>query len=341
MAKDDKGKKKKLKIPKSVKELRWDPKKYAKKHGIELKGKGMSKKRKKEAKKALLKSYSNSAIKNLDKAVKILSDHPDESKKIMKVREAVENVLMNPGVMEKIAKLYKKDPKQYPNLIFLPYMITNTLLYYQQEGLSEEEKADAEKLDQTALLEFCDKLLKKQISHYRNAGLPDNVAFEMANVIPTTKLFKSSRVWYRNLIRKLYAVAEVSAIDVPTVLKAVRTVDKKKSIDKKAFLKGFFMEFILTKSSNKSHTYNDTQKELHENLIEAALEYMDGLKDKHLREMLRDYIKRRKSAEKYKNDTRRVIKFVDYANSNSKFTNLKSTIQDLIAANSSNELYLS
>ena len=57
--------------------------------------------------------------------------------------------------------------------------------------------------------------------------------------------------------------------------------------------------------------------------------------------MLRQYIKRRKTAESYKNDGKRVIKFTDHANSNSPYSHIKSVVQDLISDNSSNELYLS
>jgi len=43
----------KVKIPKSVKQLNMSPKKFAKKHDIRLKGKGMNKKARKNAYKKL------------------------------------------------------------------------------------------------------------------------------------------------------------------------------------------------------------------------------------------------------------------------------------------------
>jgi len=336
------SKKVKVKVPDSVFELRWDLNKYGKKHNIRTKGKGMGKKRKREAKKKLIRSYSESAIVNLNKAVKILSENPDGGKKIMKVREAVENIIHNHEVMSKIAKIYSKDPKPYPNMIFLPYMITNTITFYKNsEGLSDEDKEYANKLDVEGLITFCGKILKRQIRHYRKAGLEDNIAFEMANVIPTAKLLLNGRDWYKALLRKLYAVAEFSSIPLDVVLPAIRSIDKKKQISKEDFLCGFYSEFIFQKSSNKALSYNDTQKELHDNLIVDSLVYLDGLKEKKLRDVLKTYIKRRKSAESYKNDSRRVIRFIDHANANSSYTKLKTVIQDLIADNSSNELYLS
>ena len=45
--------KKKIKIPKSVVELKMTPKKFAKKHGIKLRGKGLSKGEKKRNTKRL------------------------------------------------------------------------------------------------------------------------------------------------------------------------------------------------------------------------------------------------------------------------------------------------
>lgn len=341
-----KNKKKKIKIPKSVFELRWSEKKFAKENNIRIKGKGMGKKAKKEAQKHLMKEYSRASIKNLDKVVKILSENPIDNKKIMKLRAAVDNVLFNPDLMESIAKLYKKDPKEYPNLIYFPYMITSTIFYYNQEGISDEEKEYADRLDKEALLKFCTKILKKQIKYYSDAGLSDAVAFELACVMPTTKLLSVpsvGRQWYKRLIQKLYDMAEVSEIDLPAILSAVRTVDKNKKyrVSKAEFNEGFFSEVIMRKATNKVHAYTDGQKELQENLIEATLMYMDSLKSKKLRSILRTYIKRRKTAEEHKNDTKRIIKFIDHANSNSAYGQVKSVVQDLIADNGANELYLS
>lgn len=336
------GKKQKVKVPDSVLELRLSLKKFAKKNNISMKGLG--KKRKKEVEKKLLKSYSAMAIKNLNKAVKILSENPDvESKKLIKLKDGVDNIIVNGEVMKKIASIYKKDPDEYPNLIYLPYMITNTILYLNRDDLSEEEKALAEKIDKEALLEFCEKILKKQIKHYKDYGLDDSVAFELANTIPTTKLLQSNRRWYSNLLRKLNILAADQSIDLITVIESVRKVDRKKKdrISKKDFLAGFFAEVMMTKASNKSATHTDTQKELQDNLIEATLEYLESLSEKKLREALKRYIKRRKNAEEHKNDTRRIIRFVDHANSNSKYTNLRTVVQELIAENSNNELYLS
>ena len=120
------AKSKKVKIPKSVLDLRMSPKKYAKKHGIKIKGK-MSKKTRKRNIKRLKKEYSQAAIVGLDKAVKILAENPD-ARKINKVKDAIDNVIVNPAVMRRVAKLYKKDPSEYNNMIYLPHMIMSTII---------------------------------------------------------------------------------------------------------------------------------------------------------------------------------------------------------------------
>ncbi|MCM1220107.1 MAG: hypothetical protein NC548_37015 [Lachnospiraceae bacterium] len=334
------AKKKKLKIPKSVLDLRMSPQKFAKKHGIKVKGKHLSKKEKKHNMKRLRSEYCESAINGLNKAVKILAENDSERKKIGKVREGVENIIINPDVMKRIAKLYKKNPENYPNMKFLPNMIMNTLLYYASDNISDDEKEIGKALDADQMMTFCEKILKREIKRYKNMGLDQTTAFQLATVIPTTKLF-SNRQWYRRLIQQLYEIAKDRDVDVDATLKAVSKIDKKKSISRKEFLEGFFSEFILQKASNKSLNFTDTQKELHETLIDRALNYMDGLKQRKLREILKQYIKRRKTAESYKNDSKRVIKFIDHANSNSPYTTIQAVVQDLIADNSSNELYLS
>lgn len=332
--------KKKLKIPKSVLNLRMSPKKFANKHNIRIKGKGVSKREKKHNQKRLLKEYSDFAASGLNKAVKILAENP-KHKKAEKITEGVDNIITNPTVMKRIAKLYKKNPESYPNMIYLPGMIMNTLVHYASESLSEEEKKEAESLDSDALISFCEKILKKEIKRYKKFGIEDAAAYQLATVIPTTKLFKN-RQWYKRLIQQMYDIAEKEPVDIDTILKAVMKVDKKKGISKKEFLEGFFSEFILTKSSNsKSSKYTDTQKDLHDGLVERALVYLDNLKARKTKEILKRYIKRRQTAENYKNDTKRVIKFIDHANSNSPYTNIKSVINELISDNSAYEAYLS
>lgn len=333
--------KKKLKIPKSVLDLRLSPKKYAKKHGIRLKGKGMKKAERKHNLKKLKKEYSESAINGLNKAVKILVENSPEKKKVKKVEKGVDNIISSPNVMKRVAKIYRKHPSNYPNMIYLPHMIMNTLLYYNSDSISDEEKEIGKALNNEELVTFCEKILKKEIKRYRNMGLDQPVAYQLACVIPTTKLFKNNRQWYRKLINEMYSIASTMIVDIDTVLKAVCKIDKKKSIPRKEFLNGFFSEFILQKASNKNLSFTATQKELHEGLIDRALLYMDSLKSRKLRDMLKTYIKRRKNAENYKNDGKRVIKFIDHANSNSPYTTIKSVVQDLIADNSANELYLS
>ena len=333
--------KKKIKIPKSVLDLRLSPKKFAKKHGIKLKGKGLSKGEKKRNRQRFRDQYCESSISGLNKAVKILSEVDPDSKKFQKVKDGVENIILNPEVMKRIAKLYSKDPERYPNMMFLPRMIMITLVHYQRDDINDEEKELGKNLDSEKLIAFCSKVLKKEIKRYEKLGLSDDMAFQLATVVPTTKIFKDNKAWYQKLIQVLYQIAESEEVDIKTVLPAVQKIDKKNKLDKKEFLEGFFTEFIWTRSSNKNHSFNDSQKELHENLIEASLEYLESLKARKLKEVLKSYIKRRKRAESFKTDGKRVIKFVDHANSNSSYTNIKTVVQELISDNSSNELYLS
>ena len=334
------AKKKKIKIPKSVLELSWTPKKYAKKHGIRVKGKGLSKGERRRNIKKLKRAYSESALNGLNKAVKILSENPVEGKKIEKVKDAVDRIVASPEVMERVAKLYLKNPKNYPNMIFLPNMIMTTLTYYAQENLKDEEKEAAQRYDKDSLVLFCEKILKKIIKRYKKNGLSPEISYQLASTIPTTKLLKS-RQWYKKLIQQLYNIAEERVIDIEPILHAIQKVDKKKGIGKNDFLEGFYSEFMLQKSSNKHHNFNDSQKDLHDSLVEKTLVYLEGLKKRKIREILKKYIDRRKTAESYKNDTKRVIKFVDHANSNSPYLNIKAVVQDLIGDKSSNELYLS
>ena len=206
--------KKKIKIPKSVIELKMTPKKFAKKHGIKLKGKGLSKGEKKRNTKRLKNSYSEAAINGLNKAVKILAENNPDNKKILKVKDGVDNILSNPEVMKCVAKLYRKNPKAFPNLIYLPHMIMNTLVYYSSDSIGDEEKEIAQSLDTEGLVEFCEKILKDEIKRYRKLGVPDEIAYQLATVIPTTKLLKNGRQWYKKLIQSLYQIAEKVDVDV-------------------------------------------------------------------------------------------------------------------------------
>lgn len=330
---------KKIKIPKSVRELKMSMKKFAKKNDIKISGKGLSKKDKKRNKKKLLKEYSQFAIERLNKAVKILAEHPD-AKKINKVSEGVDNIISNPEIMDRIAKLYKKDKDEYENMKYFPYMIMNTLMYYSNENLSEEEREIAKDLNPEEMVKFCERILKKEIKRYENNGLSASMAFTFASVIPTTKLFKN-RKWYKTLITTMYDVAEKDDVDIDLIFKSILKLDKKSKFKKRKFLEDFFSEFIMTRSSNKNAKFTETQKELHNGLIERCLVYLNALKHKELKDVLKNYIKRRKNAEEYSNDGKRVIKFTDHSNSNSPYENIKAVVQELIADNANNETYLS
>ena len=336
------SKEKKIKIPKSVAELKLSPKKFAKKHGIRLRGKGLKKKDKKRNYKRLTNEYSTSAIEGINKAVKILVETTKESKKIDKIKAAVDNVITNPEIMKKISKIYAKDKSSYPSMIYLPHMIMNTLMYYGQKDLSEDDKVIGESLDKEGLIEFCEKILKKEIKVYKNAGLTQSAAFPMASVIPSGKLLKDmNRKWNRKLIQAMYTIAEDEPVYVDDIIRGILKTDKKSDLKKSVLLEGLFSEFILNKASNKDHKFTDNQKELHEKMIELTLEYLNSIKVRKCKEILKKYIKRRKTAEKYKNDSKRVIKFIDYANSNSEYTSLKKALTGIISDNASNELYLS
>lgn len=333
--------KKNVKIPKSVLDLRISLKKFAKKNGIKISGKGLRKKEKKRNLKKLDRLYSEFACNGLNKAVKILAENPD-IKKIDKVKEGVDNIITNPKTMKRIGKIYKKNRDSYQNMVFLPYMIMNTLMYYSSENISDDEKKVGEALDQESLISFCEKILKKEIKRYRKKGMDDVTAFQLATVIPTAKLFKNNnRVWYKRLLTAMYDLAKENPVDIEAIFRAILSVDKKKQISKKEFLNGFFSEFILQKNTNKNAKMTDSQKQLQEDLTERALVYMDNLKSSKLKELLRKYIKRRKTAEAYKNDSKRIIKFTDHANSNSPYVTIKKVLTSLIADNAQNELYLS
>ena len=183
--------------------------------------------------------------------------------------------------------------------------------------------------------------MSKEIKRYAKFGLSDTVSYQLATVIPTPKLFKKKRgrVYYRRLIQTMYDIAEVQEVDVDAILQAIVKIDKK-AISKEDFLEGFFSEFIMRKSSNKTAKFTDTQKELHNAMMDRTLMYLNGIKKKKLRVILKEYIARRKTAEEYKNDSKRIIKFTEHANSNSPYENIKAVVMDLIESNSSNELYL-
>ena len=340
MAKKDK---KKITIPKTVKELGMSKKKFAKARNIRISGKGLSKREKKRNKKRLNDEFSKTAVVGLNKAVKIITDNPRlDSKKVNKVKSIVEKLIQDPKLMKRVAKLYKKNPDDYSNMLFLPDMIVNTIEYYSQEGISDDDKEVGQNLDKESLLEFCEKILKGPIKRYRKLGVEDSEsAFFMATVIPTNTLLKNNERRYYKLIRALYNIAGSREVNLDVILPAICKLDKKKSIDKKTFHEGFYSEFIFQKTSNRNHSFTDHQKDLHETLIERSLEFLDGQKSRKIKDILKTYIKRRKNAESRKNDSKRVIKFIDHANSNSPYTNLKAVIQELISDNSSNELYLS
>lgn len=331
---------KKLELPACITILKQSKKKYAKKNGILIDKKKMKKKEVKRRCEKLDKIYYEALIVGLNKAVKILTEVHEESKKLDKIKRGVEKIILNHESMDGIIKIYKKDPSRYEELKFFPYMILSTIEYYNKGELSDEDKELAESIDLEKLLEFASSILKKEIKRYNKLGLSDTIAFKLAATIPSTKILNKSRVYYKRLLNMMYTMSENESLDIDRVFKAVIKLDGKKVIKKKAFLTNFYQEFILRRMSNKNYSLTDTQKEMHEKLIDKCLEFINSLKVGAIKCMLKAYIKSRKRAEKFKTDGKRVIKFTDQVNSNSPYVNIKAAVQELISDNEGNELYL-
>lgn len=328
-------KKRKIEVPKSLYDLKLSEKKFAKKHNIRISEKSMSKRERKRARQRLDDEYGKFVIIKLNKALKILSDVKDEeNKKIIKLKDIINNIILNKDTMKQVSKVYKDNSDAYPNLPYLAFMIVNTIEHLEQPTEGESN------IDTEMLLKFCERILKEPMKKYKKQGMSQQTAFKMASIIPSGKRLKGNRIWYKRLIQGMYDIASYEQVNVPMIFRSVCDVDKK-SIDKKVFNKEFFSEFILSRDGNRKAKMNDEQKELHETLIEMAVQYLDSRKNNELRDILKTYIRRRKTAESYKNDVKRVIKFVDFANSNSEYSNIKSCVQDLISDNGTNELYLS
>lgn len=333
--------KKDIEIPKCVKVLKMSKKKYAKKNDFNIDSKKMGDKERKRKLKKLTLEYNEDVIKGLDKAVKILSEVTVESKKLNKIKEGVESVIVDPSTMDAVAELYKKHPELYPNMIFLPYMIVSTITYYRQEDLTDEEKEFGKRIHNDDLIEFCEKILRKIIKRYKKNDLDERTAFHIATVIPSTKLLAGSRKWFRNLISTFRIMSETEVPEIKKIFKAILKLDGKKYIGKKLFYELFYQEFILTKLTNKKYSSTDTQKEFYEKLVDMTLDYLNDLKVGKLKGILKQYIKSRKKAEEFKTDGKRIIKFVDHATSNSPYQNIKAAVQELINDDKDNEIYLS
>lgn len=334
MAKD-----KKIDLPSSVKALKWSKKKWAKKNGLKYDGKKMSKADSKANKKRANKEYPVAMIEGLNAAVEIISENPKEEE-IEEIKTRIEGIIVQSDLMAKIADIYAKHPKDYKNLIFLPNIIMNTLLYYEKGvDLTEEELVTAASLDRDALTEFCEKILKKRRKRYEEMGLTRTLAFRMACVIPTAKIL-GKPYWYKVLVRELYDMAETEHVSVKAVLNAVAKIDKHPNITKDEIKKGFWSEFIFMRNSNRLKQLNDTQRELHEELQQLCLKYLD--KDPKLcKEILKRYVERRRKAEKNGNDGRRIFKFTDHANSNSPYRNIKEVVEKMIKKDEDVESLLS
>ena len=339
MSKDKK--KKDIQIPECVKVLKLSKKKYAKKNGIDLDSNKMSKKDGKRKLKKITLEYNEEVIKGLNKAVKILTEVTEDTKKVNKVKEWIENKIVDPATMDAVAEMYKKHPELYSNMIYLPYMIVSTITYYRQEDLTDEEKEFGKRIHSDDLIEFCMKILKKVIKKYEKQDLSSEVAFQIATVIPTTKLLAGSRKWFRNLITTLHIMAEKSVPDLKAIFKAILKLDGKKYINKKLFYELLYQEFMLKRLSNKKYSATDSQKEFYDNFVDMTLEYLNELKVGKVKNILKQYIKARKKAEEFKSDGKRIIKFVDHANSNSPYQNIKAAVQELINDDKNNEIYLS
>lgn len=321
------------KLPRTVKALDQKRKKWAKKNGLNYKdGKGNKKLAKEE--------YQEAFLEGLDRSMEIILHQPN-SKIADRVKDKIDAALARPKRMAEAAKIYPEHRKEYRNIIYLPNMIMTTIRYLQNgaDKLEGKEKEIAASIDETALVDFCETILKKSMKHYTSYGLSRGAAFTLACLVPSAHILEKS-YWYRALLTTLYDMAETDTFEIETIFEAVTTVDKSKVLHKRDMKRKFWLEFILMKNSNRFKNLNESQKNLHEHLQNQALEYLNGLSKDELEAMLYKYIKRRRESENNNSDGRRIFRFVDHANSNSPYGKIKQVVEKIISAKPDYEVYL-
>lgn len=247
-----------------------------------------------DSKKELKKSYYSQIVDYLPETISTIVKYGylDEMKD---EKNEIYSKITDPEFIKYLSKEIEKNDLEFDNITIFPLIVVDI----SEEAKKATSESDGnEKFDLSDLVSLSKLILKKKIKKFKKAGIDEDLAFDVLSVLPTTKILAKSQYFH---IRRLFSVLYQHAAN--------------KEVDFEKIMKNLFKEneqyicsvitFALLERKEKISSFNDSQKQLFNNITEYCFKTMEEMEKDEIQSILKAYCDARKRDESQSKDTNR------------------------------------
>ena len=246
-----------------------------------------------DSKKELKKGYYGQIIDLLPESLQLLVRY-GHIPAVQETKEAIYNKITDEGFVKYLIKFVKND-QSFDNMILLPNVIVSIMKEANQRIAEAKEKDPNSTLsyDLSDMVELSHLILKKKIKKITKDGINESVAFDALSIIPDTQILnKSASFHLKELFNMLYVHAKTEHIDFAKLVKHIFKGSKIETV----------IAFALLERKEKISNFNDSQKELFNDITDWAFKTMEDMKKEDIYAILKAYSETRKRDESQKKD---------------------------------------
>ena len=172
---------------------------------------------------------------------------------VIKVKEEIYDVLCDKKFIKLVKESYEEDKDSIKNIKMFPcviYDMVQTYAKHKAEILKENPKAQVECEEITKLVNLGKVILKSKIKKLVKAGIDEDLAFDLACILPDENMLKyDDKYRIALLLKAIYENAKTKDINIEKVMKVIVT-------------KEYYPRAILTAMLEKRENYaNLTEKQ--------------------------------------------------------------------------------
>lgn len=250
-----------------------------------------------DSKKEMKKGYYAEITDLLPSAISLVVKfgHLDEVKE---TKLAIYDKLTDSGYIKYLKKEIKNDC-DFDGISLLPNVIYDII----SEAKKQTEIENAENPDQEVeydlddLIEISKLILKKKIKKMKKSGIPEDVAFDVLSVIPTSKILTKSQYYHiRQFFGVIYEHAKTKEINFGKIMDIMFKDD---------VYVNSVITFALLERKEKISNFTDSQKKLFNDITDFCFSTMEEMKRDDITAILKAYANARKRDESSGKDTNR------------------------------------
>lgn len=205
--------------------------------------------------------------------------------------------IINEDFVKNLGKRIKKDDDLAKKMKLFPIMVREIGMAAEVENKKAlAQNPDATVYDMSDLYEISKKVMKKQMKKMMNAGVSEDMAFDILSLIPTPKAMEYSPVYrIRTLFNILYDWAKSKAVPFKEIMDVIVKEEQ-------------YQNFIVFALLEKREVYGDMtegQKLLYNDITTWCVNTMESMAPQEITQIINGYVKARNRDEQSGKDCAR------------------------------------